>query len=112
MSRLGWWALLAPNAVMDPTPSRIILTFDSARVLDHPYRFDAVTIGHVTDTGRLRVRHRGEMVVDIPNAALTDEAPQYQRPLAPAIPPKQNAVLQSEAACFRTEEMNRLGRGP
>lgn len=48
----------------------------------HKWDLDAVTIGHVTDTQHLKVIHRGEVVADIPNAALTDEAPKYNRPQA------------------------------
>lgn len=44
---------------------------------------DAVIIGHVTADQRLRVFHQGELVADIPNLALTDEAPRYQRPMTP-----------------------------
>lgn len=42
---------------------------------------DAVVIGKVTDTKHLRVFYNGELVADIPNKALTDEAPIYQRPI-------------------------------
>src|SRR5580700_9948268 len=41
---------------------------------------DAVTIGVVTLDGNLRIRHRGEIVAEIPNPALADEAPKYNRP--------------------------------
>lgn len=41
---------------------------------------DAVTVGTVTDTGKLIVRNHGDVVVDIPNAELADEAPLYDRP--------------------------------
>ncbi len=47
------------------------------------WELDAVTIGRVTSDQRLRVLHRGEVVADIPNAALTNEAPRYDRPQAP-----------------------------
>ena len=40
----------------------------------------AVRIGEVTTDGRLRVKSRGEVVADIPNKALTDDAPRYRRP--------------------------------
>ena len=36
-------------------------------------------IGVVTDTGRMVVRHGGNVVVDVPAKKLTDEAPVYQR---------------------------------
>ncbi len=45
---------------------------------------DAVEIGAVTGDGRLRVRHHGEVAADIPNSALTQEAPAYARPRKPA----------------------------
>ncbi len=40
----------------------------------------AVKIGVVTAGSRLRVREKGTLVVDLPNRALTDEAPVYHRP--------------------------------
>ncbi|MBI1746894.1 MAG: phosphoribosylformylglycinamidine synthase subunit PurL [Acidobacteria bacterium] len=42
---------------------------------------DAVVIGNVTDDGLLRLRHQGSTVAEIPNRALTNEAPVYQRPM-------------------------------
>ena len=41
---------------------------------------DAVTIGVVTGDGMLRVKDHGEVVAEIPNRALADEAPLYDRP--------------------------------
>ncbi len=41
---------------------------------------DAVTIGVVTPDGNLRIRHLGQVVAEIPNPALADEAPKYDRP--------------------------------
>ena len=49
---------------------------------------DAVVIGRVRDTGRMQVLHNGEQVADIPVAALTDEAPKYERPMRPAESPR------------------------
>jgi len=39
-------------------------------------------IGEVTTDGMLRVKENGTVVAEIPNRALTDEAPVYQRPMA------------------------------
>jgi phosphoribosylformylglycinamidine synthase II len=48
---------------------------------------DAVVIGRVREESRMRVLHNGETVADIPVAALTDEAPLYERLMAkPASP--------------------------
>jgi phosphoribosylformylglycinamidine synthase II len=41
---------------------------------------DAVAIGHVTPDGILRVKDHGQVVAEIPNRALADEAPLYDRP--------------------------------
>ena len=43
---------------------------------------DAVEVGQVTANNKLRVLEHGEVVAEIPNQALTDDAPVYKRPLA------------------------------
>ena len=48
---------------------------------------DAVEVGRVTVGNKLRVLHHGEVVAEIPNQALTDDAPLYKRPLARWEPP-------------------------
>ena len=48
---------------------------------------DAVEVGKVTTDNKLRVLQHGEVVAEIPNPALTDEAPLYRRPLARWEPP-------------------------
>ncbi len=47
----------------------------------HRWDLDAVIIGNVIEEQKLRVLHNGEIVADIPNLALTDEAPRYNRPM-------------------------------
>jgi phosphoribosylformylglycinamidine synthase len=42
---------------------------------------DAVIVGTVRPESRLRIRHHGELVADIPNQSLTDDAPLYHRPV-------------------------------
>ena len=42
---------------------------------------DAVIIGTVQPEPRLRIRHHGQLVADIPNQSLTDDAPLYHRPV-------------------------------
>jgi phosphoribosylformylglycinamidine synthase len=41
---------------------------------------DAATIGFTTDTGRILLKHKGEVVCDLPLAPLSDDAPLYDRP--------------------------------
>ena len=42
---------------------------------------DAVIVGTVEPEPRLRIRHHGGLVADIPNQSLTDDAPLYHRPV-------------------------------
>jgi phosphoribosylformylglycinamidine synthase subunit PurL len=42
---------------------------------------DGVIVGEVIGENKMRVRQHGEVVAEIPNPALTDEAPLYKRPL-------------------------------
>jgi phosphoribosylformylglycinamidine synthase len=41
----------------------------------------AVKVGEVTEGTRLKIFERGALVADVPNRALTDEAPVYHRPM-------------------------------
>jgi phosphoribosylformylglycinamidine synthase len=64
------------------------------RVFDK-WGLDAVICGTVKPEARLRIRHHGELVADIPNRSLTDDAPLYHRPVgvwnspAPHDPPEE-----------------------
>ena len=58
---------------------------------------DAVEVGKVTSDNKLRVLEHGKVVAEIPNPALTDEAPVYKRPLArwePSVPREQPGHIQ------------------
>ena len=55
---------------------------DTARAIFEKWELDFAVIGHLTDTGRIVVRHRGVVEADIPLAPLNDEAPLYHRPTA------------------------------
>jgi phosphoribosylformylglycinamidine synthase II len=68
---------------------------------------DAATIGFTTDTGRIVLRHKGEVVCDLPLAPLSDDAPLYDRPWKeaakqPRIEPKKLGEPKSYAAALRT----------
>lgn len=79
---------------------------------------DAVIIGRVTDDQRLRVIHKGVVVADIPNIALTDEAPRYDRPqtaihinnddVAPGIAAELKKIESEFAGGCLTEVLRRL----
>ena len=53
---------------------------EMARAIFAKWDLDFSVIGHLTDTGRIVVRHRGVVEADIPLAPLADQAPLYDRP--------------------------------
>jgi phosphoribosylformylglycinamidine synthase len=90
-----------PQRETGMTPYEIMLSESQERMLlvaqkgreDEVFRvfqkwgLDAVEIGRVTRDAKMRVLEHGEVVAEIPNAALTDDAPVYKRPLARWEPP-------------------------
>ncbi|MGF1605802.1 MAG: phosphoribosylformylglycinamidine synthase subunit PurL [Rhodothalassiaceae bacterium] len=59
---------------------------DQARAIFDKWELDFAVIGRLTDTGRLTLRFQGDTVADIPLDALTEAAPQYDRPHDPTPP--------------------------
>jgi phosphoribosylformylglycinamidine synthase len=47
------------------------------------WELDFAIIGRTAATGRLTVRHKGRIEADLPTSMLSDEAPVYERPIAP-----------------------------
>ena len=54
-----------------------------AEAIFRKWELDFAVIGHVTDTGRMVLEHKGGIVCDIPLAPLADDAPLYDRPSMP-----------------------------
>ena len=78
--------MTAYEMLLSESQERMLIVAHSGRereVVDifRKWDLDAVVIGRVRDTGRMQVVHNDEMVADIPVAALTDEAPRYERPM-------------------------------
>ncbi len=80
--------MTAYEIMLSESQERMLLVAEKGRE-DEVFRvfekwgLDAFTIGHVTADGVMRVREHGELVAEIPNTALTDEAPVYRRPMQP-----------------------------
>jgi phosphoribosylformylglycinamidine synthase len=51
---------------------------DGYRIFEK-WGLDAAVIGRTTDTGRIVLKHKGEVVCDVPLAPLSDDAPLYDR---------------------------------
>jgi phosphoribosylformylglycinamidine synthase subunit PurL len=79
---------MTPYEIMlSESQERMLLVVKQGRESEVERVFDkwdlhAVRIGAVTSDGVLRVLNRGSVVAEIPNRALTDEAPLYRRPMA------------------------------
>ncbi len=92
---------LVPQRETGMTPYEIMLSESQERMLlvaqkgrEHEvfsifqkWGLDAVEVGRVTSDAKMRVLEHGQIVAEIPNAALTDDAPVYKRPLARWEPP-------------------------
>src|SRR5216110_2576532 len=79
---------MTPYEIMlSESQERMLLVVKQGRESEVEQIFDkwdlhAVHIGQVTADGMLRVKDRGQVVAEIPNRALTDEAPLYRRPMS------------------------------
>ena len=85
--------------MLSESQERMLLVAEKGReqeVLDvfAKWGLDAVVVGAVVQEPRLRITHHGELIADIPNESLTDDAPLYHRPVGtwkapvPATAPK------------------------
>ncbi|MGA8502789.1 MAG: phosphoribosylformylglycinamidine synthase subunit PurL, partial [Candidatus Sulfotelmatobacter sp.] len=76
---------------------------------------DAVEVGKVTTDNKLRVLQHGEVVAEIPNQALTDDAPVYKRPLErwePPVPREMPESIQLNGAGDFTQSLKQLLASP
>jgi len=79
-------AMTAYEIMLSESQERMLLVAEKGRegeVLSvfSKWGLDAVIIGTVQPEPRLRIRHHGQLVADIPNQSLTDDAPLYHRPV-------------------------------
>ncbi len=84
---------MTPYEIMlSESQERMLLVAQKGREQDvfrvfEKWGLDAVEVGKVTTDNTLRVLEHGKIVAEIPNQALTDDAPVYKRPLARWEPP-------------------------
>ncbi len=77
---------MTPYEIMlSESQERMLLVAEAGREAEviavfKKWGLDAVTIGRVTSDGILRVKDHGQVVAEIPNRQLADEAPLYDRP--------------------------------
>jgi phosphoribosylformylglycinamidine synthase len=77
---------MTPYEIMlSESQERMLLVADKGREEEvfkvfRKWGLEAVEIGSVTNDGQLRVKQHGQVVAEIPNRELADEAPLYDRP--------------------------------
>ena len=84
--------MTAYEIMLSESQERMLLVAQKGREAEvfrvfEKWGLDAVEIGRVTNDGKMRVLHHGEVVSEIPNEALTDDAPVYKRPMERWEPP-------------------------
>jgi phosphoribosylformylglycinamidine synthase subunit PurL len=76
----------AYEIMLSESQERMLLVADEGREDEvlrvfEKWGLDAVIVGEVIAEPRLRILHHGDLVADIPNQSLTDDAPLYHRPV-------------------------------
>ncbi len=69
---------------------------DMARAIIEKWDLDYAVIGHITDTGRIVVKHKGVVEADIPLDPLAEAAPLYRRPIAETPKPAPLGAIASD----------------
>jgi phosphoribosylformylglycinamidine synthase II len=82
----------AYEIMLSESQERMLLVAEKGREQEifrvfEKWGLDAAEVGKVISENKLRVLQHGEVVAEIPNQALTDDAPVYKRPLARWEPP-------------------------
>jgi len=94
---------MSPYEIMlSESQERMLLVAEKGREAEvfrvfEKWGLDAVEIGHVSRDNVMRVREHGKLVAEIPNEALTDDAPVYKRPLERWEPPVERDMPESIA---------------
>ena len=78
-------AMTAYEMMLSESQERMLMVLrpdrqDVARAIFEKWELDFAVIGHLTDTGRIVIKHNGQIEADIPLAPLADQAPLYHRP--------------------------------
>src|SRR3954462_15601646 len=110
----------AYEIMLSESQERMLLVAESGREQEvlkvfEKWGLDGVIVGRVTSGGRLRVLEHGKLVADIPNTALTDDAPLYHRPMEPWSAPVSRTKPQNvqwSSAADSTENLKRLLAAP
>jgi phosphoribosylformylglycinamidine synthase len=100
--------MTAYEMLLSESQERMLLVAEKGREVEvfrvfRKWGLDAVAIGAVTADGKLRIRHHGRIEAEIPNRALADEAPKYDRPHNVA--PYRTASLEAPAPIPESKDL-------
>jgi phosphoribosylformylglycinamidine synthase II len=89
-------AMTAYEMMLSESQERMLMVLrpgseSAAEAVFNKWGLDFAVVGKTTDSGRMIVRHEGEIKADIPVATLANSAPLYERPWTPA--PKPRRIL-------------------
>ena len=98
--------------MLSESQERMLLVAYAGReqeVLDvfEKWGLDASVIGKVIPENRMRVRHGGELVVDLSNESLTDDAPLYHRPVGEWVPKINGEPVPLDPPAWVLEELKK-----
>ncbi|MFN3513570.1 MAG: phosphoribosylformylglycinamidine synthase subunit PurL [Phenylobacterium sp.] len=85
---------------------------DEGRRIFEKWGLDAAVIGRTTDTGHIVLKHKGEVVCDVPLSPLSDDAPLYDRPWVAPKPQLRLAPQDVAAPADYTEAVLKLMSSP
>jgi phosphoribosylformylglycinamidine synthase len=110
----------AYEIMLSESQERMLLVAEKGREQEvfrvfEKWGLDAVEVGKVTTDNKLRVLHHGEVVAEIPNPALTDDAPVYKRPLErwePPVPREMPEHIKLNAGNDFTQNLKQLLASP
>lgn len=84
---------------------------DGYRIFEK-WGLDAAVIGTTTDTGHMVLKHKGEVVADVPLAPLFDDAPLYDRPWVQPEPQARLSAAQVAAPADYAEAIVKMMSAP
>ena len=92
--------MTAYEMMLSESQERMLMVLDPSRekeaeAIFHKWGLDFAIVGKTTDTLRFVIKHKGQVMADLPIKQMGDEAPEYDRPW---IEPKQQPVLNNVPA--------------
>ena len=92
--------MTAYEMMLSESQERMLMVLDPARekeaeAIFHKWGLDFAIVGKTTDTLRFVIKHKGEVMADLPIKQMGDEAPEYDRPW---VEPKKHPVLKDVPA--------------